>query len=64
MIRLDNLDKLILDAMSLDKQLNEIYLLLGIPKSTMNTRIGLLKTQFGVRTNTGLVYKYTLHEEK
>jgi len=64
MIKLDNLDKLILNGLCLDKRINELYLILGIPKSTLTDRLGLLKTQFGVRTNTGLVYKYTLHEEK
>ena len=59
MIDLDPLDKLILDAMCLDYQLKEIYLLLEIPKSTMNNRIGLLKSIFGVKTNTGLIYKYS-----
>jgi hypothetical protein len=59
-MNLDKLDTLILDAMSLDYQLKEIYLLLEIPKSTMNQRIGALKERFNVRTNTALIFKYAL----
>ena len=61
-MNLDPLDKLILDAMCLDYQLKEIYLLLEIPKSTMNNRIGLLKSIFGVKTNAGLIYKYSKND--
>ena len=58
-MNIDKLDTLILDAMALDYQLKEIYLLLEIPKSTMTTRIGILKEKFGVSTNTGLIFKYS-----
>lgn len=61
-MNLDPLNKLILDAMCLDYQLKEIYLILEIPKSTMNNRIGLLKSIFGVKTNIGLIYKYSKSE--
>lgn len=62
MIKLDQLDKLILDSMCLDYQVKEIYLLLGIPKTTMTTRLGNLKELFNVKTNTGLIYKYSKFE--
>lgn len=62
MNELDTLDKLILDSMCLDYQLKEIYLLLEIPKSTMTTRIQNLKELFSVKTNTGLVFKYSKSE--
>lgn len=63
MNELDQLDKLILDSMALDYQLKEIYLLLEIPKTTMTTRIGNLKDLFKVKTNTGLIYKYSKLEK-
>ena len=62
MNELDTLDILILDSMCLDYQLKEIYLLLEIPKSTMTTRIQNLKELFGVKTNTGLIFKYSKSE--
>lgn len=61
-MELDDLDKLILDAMCLDYRQNEIYLLIGIPKSTMTTRLIILKEMFKVKTNTGLIYKYSKYE--
>ena len=62
MNELDTLDILILDSMCLDYQLKEIYLLLEIPKSTLSTRIQNLKELFGVKTNTGLIFKYSKSE--
>jgi hypothetical protein len=59
MIKLDALDILILDSMCLDYQIKEIYILLEIPKSTLTTRLGLLKDKFNVKTNTGLIFKYS-----
>jgi hypothetical protein len=59
MIELDTLDLLILDSMCLDYQIKEVYILLGIPKSTLTTRLGLLKDKFNVKTNTGLIFKYS-----
>jgi hypothetical protein len=59
-MKLDELDILILDAMCLDLQLKEIYTSIGIPKSTMTMRLGNLKELFKVKTNTGLIFKYTI----
>lgn len=61
-MNLDKLDRLILDAMCLDYRLNEIYILIGIPKTTMTTRLIILKDKFNVKTNTGLVYKYSKYD--
>jgi len=62
-MRLDNLDKLILDALCLDHKQNEIYLLLGIPKTTMTHRLSVLKEIFNVKTVTGLIFKYANYEK-
>ena len=59
---LDQLDKLILNGMCLDYQLKELCVKIGIPKSTMTTRIQNLKELFGVKTNTGLIFKYSISE--
>jgi len=62
MINLEPLDLLILDSMCLDYQLKDIYPLLEIPRTTLMEKLRSLRDLFGVKTNTGLIFKYTQYE--
>lgn len=59
-MELSTLELLILDALCLDYQVKDIHPLLGLSKQFINVSVKNIRKKFGVNTNPGLIYKYSL----